>query len=199
MSGVFRTIDPSPPLHPASVSPPAPKAGGGYTLARRWGGGGSIFRKTPDIGLASYSIIPLRQGPTTSQTTIEWSVNEVRKLFHGNSVYNPQRIQTRSHWISEVTRDYIRIRREKISEDFLYHYDDVAVRYTDLKIAMACGKLKLKVFKNSKPWPLMWLPRPIQCSQSQAILILLDGLFKNKGNTVHMYTKRISTKIYQTV
>jgi hypothetical protein len=34
---------------------------GGYTLAGWWGGGGggSIFRKTPDIGLASYSIIPL--------------------------------------------------------------------------------------------------------------------------------------------
>jgi hypothetical protein len=26
-------------------------------------GGGSIFRKTPDIGLASYSIIPLRSRP----------------------------------------------------------------------------------------------------------------------------------------
>ncbi len=37
-----------PPLHPASVSsPPATKAG-------------STFRKTPDIGLASCSIIPLR-------------------------------------------------------------------------------------------------------------------------------------------
>ncbi len=42
-------------------SPPGPKAGG-YTLAGRcrWGGGGSVFWKTPDIGLASYSIIPLR-------------------------------------------------------------------------------------------------------------------------------------------
>jgi hypothetical protein len=59
VSGVFRTIDPPPPLHPASVSSPAPKAGG-YTLVERWGGGGSIFRKTPDIKLASYSIIPLR-------------------------------------------------------------------------------------------------------------------------------------------
>jgi hypothetical protein len=32
----------------------------GYTLAGRCGGGKSIFRKTPDIGLASYSIILLR-------------------------------------------------------------------------------------------------------------------------------------------
>ena len=32
MSGVFRTIDPPPPLHPASVSsPPAPKAGGTHS------------------------------------------------------------------------------------------------------------------------------------------------------------------------
>ncbi len=32
--GVFRTIDTPPPLHPASVSSPPPKAGG-YTLAGR--------------------------------------------------------------------------------------------------------------------------------------------------------------------
>ncbi len=50
MSGVFRTIDPPPPLHPASVSSPR-------RAVRGWG---SIFRKTPVIGLASYSIIPLR-------------------------------------------------------------------------------------------------------------------------------------------
>ncbi len=47
VSGVFRTID------PASVSSTAHSPGGK-------GGGRSIFRKTPDIGLASYSIIPLR-------------------------------------------------------------------------------------------------------------------------------------------
>ncbi len=42
-------------LHPASVSSPRNK-GGGYTLAGRRGGwGGSIFWKTKDIGLASYS------------------------------------------------------------------------------------------------------------------------------------------------
>ncbi len=64
MSGVFRTIDPPPPLHPASVSspfPPSPTKGGGVHTRRAVRGvGGSIFRKTPDIGLASYSIIPLR-------------------------------------------------------------------------------------------------------------------------------------------
>ncbi len=59
VSCVFRTINSPPPLHPSSVSSPRTK-GGGFTLAGRWGGGGSIFRKTPDIGLASYSIIPLR-------------------------------------------------------------------------------------------------------------------------------------------
>ncbi len=58
VSGVFRTIDPPPPLPLAIVSSPRTK-GGGYTLAGRCGGGGSIFWKTPDIGLASY-IIPLR-------------------------------------------------------------------------------------------------------------------------------------------
>ncbi len=61
VSGVFRNIDPQPPLHPAIVSSPrTQRRGGGYTFSGRWGGGGSIFRKTPDIGLASYSIIPLR-------------------------------------------------------------------------------------------------------------------------------------------
>ncbi len=54
-----KILTPNPPLHPASVSSPRTK-GGGYTLAGRWGGGGSIFWKTPDIGLASYSLIPLR-------------------------------------------------------------------------------------------------------------------------------------------
>ncbi len=59
VSGVFRTIDPPTPPHTTSVSSPRTK-GGGYTLAGQWGGGGSIVRKTPDIGLASYNIIPLR-------------------------------------------------------------------------------------------------------------------------------------------
>jgi hypothetical protein len=58
VSGVFLTIDPPPPLHPASVSSPAPKAGDTHSP-----GGGSIFRKTPDIGLAS--IIPLRSSKYT--------------------------------------------------------------------------------------------------------------------------------------
>jgi hypothetical protein len=50
---------PSSPSH--CVLPPhqRPGGGGGYTHAGRRGGGGSIVRKTPDIGLASYSIIPL--------------------------------------------------------------------------------------------------------------------------------------------
>ncbi len=48
---------PSPPSE--CVLPPVPKAVG-FTLTGRWGGGMSIFQKTPDIGLASDSIIPLR-------------------------------------------------------------------------------------------------------------------------------------------
>jgi hypothetical protein len=48
MSGVFQNIDPPPP------SPPLVR--GEDTLAGWRGGGGSIFWKTPDIGLASYSI-----------------------------------------------------------------------------------------------------------------------------------------------
>ncbi len=60
MSGVFQNIDPPTPHSTKRVCPlPAPKARG-YTLAGRWRGGG---RKTPDIGLDSYSIIPLRPSP----------------------------------------------------------------------------------------------------------------------------------------
>jgi hypothetical protein len=61
VSGVFQNIDPPPPLHPASVSSPRTKGGGVHTrrAVRGWG---SIFWKTPDIGLASYSIISLRLG-----------------------------------------------------------------------------------------------------------------------------------------
>ncbi len=44
---------PHPPLRPASVSSPRNK-GGGYLAGRR-GAGGSIFWKTPAIGLASYN------------------------------------------------------------------------------------------------------------------------------------------------
>jgi hypothetical protein len=67
VSGVFRTIDPPPPLHPASVSSPRTK-GGGHTLAGRGGGGGGIFRKTPDIGLVK------RYNPSTQGTHLEvWS------------------------------------------------------------------------------------------------------------------------------
>ncbi len=38
--GVFKNIDPSPPLHPASVCVLPPHQRRGYTLAGRWGGWG---------------------------------------------------------------------------------------------------------------------------------------------------------------
>ncbi len=62
VSGIFRTIDPPPPSPPSECVLPPHQRRGIHTLAGLWGGGGSIFRKTPDIGLASYSItiIPLR-------------------------------------------------------------------------------------------------------------------------------------------
>jgi hypothetical protein len=57
VSGVFQNIDP-PTLSPLSecVLHPHQRR---YTMAGRWGSGGSIFWKTP--GLASYSIISPRQ------------------------------------------------------------------------------------------------------------------------------------------
>jgi hypothetical protein len=57
MSLVFQKIDPPPPLRPASVSspPPPPTKAGGTQTPGGEGGGGSIFWKTRDIGLPSYS------------------------------------------------------------------------------------------------------------------------------------------------
>ncbi len=57
MSVVFRTFDPPSPLQPASLSSPHTKGGGVHTR-RAVRGGGSIFRKTPDIGwpLTEYSL-----------------------------------------------------------------------------------------------------------------------------------------------
>jgi hypothetical protein len=54
MSLVFQNIDPPSPSPPGECVPPA-FVGGEDTLAGRRGGGGSIFWKTRDIGLASYS------------------------------------------------------------------------------------------------------------------------------------------------
>ncbi len=55
------------PLSPSEcVLPPHQRRGGGVHSpgGEGLGGGGSIFWKTPDIGLASYSIIPLRFTPS---------------------------------------------------------------------------------------------------------------------------------------
>ncbi len=63
MSGVFRTIifDLPPPLPLANVSSPHQRRGEGGTHSPGGEGVvGSIFQKKQGIGLASYSIIPLR-------------------------------------------------------------------------------------------------------------------------------------------
>jgi hypothetical protein len=53
VSLVFQNIDPPAPSPPASLSSPT-KAGGTHSPGGE-GGGGSIFWKTRDIGLPSYS------------------------------------------------------------------------------------------------------------------------------------------------
>ncbi len=56
MSRVFHNIDPSPPSPPGEcVLPPPPTKAGGTHSPGEEGGGGSIFWKTRDIGLPSYS------------------------------------------------------------------------------------------------------------------------------------------------
>jgi hypothetical protein len=49
-----KILTPRPPLRLASVSSPPTKAGGTHSLGGE-GGGGSIFWKTSEIGLPSYS------------------------------------------------------------------------------------------------------------------------------------------------
>jgi hypothetical protein len=55
VSGVFQNIDPHPLSTQRVCPPPATKAGGTQSPGGE-GVGGLIFWKTPDIGLASYSI-----------------------------------------------------------------------------------------------------------------------------------------------
>jgi len=55
VSASSKILTPTPLSAQRVCPPPAP-----YTLAGCEGGGGSIFWKTPDIGLASYTIISLR-------------------------------------------------------------------------------------------------------------------------------------------
>ncbi len=92
VSGVFLNIGP-PPLSPPSewVLPLHQRRGGGYTLAGRWGGGGSIFWKTSDIGLASYNIISLRFEIFLLKTTLHFVLaminsNFKTSLFSANAV-----------------------------------------------------------------------------------------------------------------
>ncbi len=59
VSGIFQNIDPPPPSPPSECVLPRTKGGGVHSPGGE-GGGGSIFWKTPDKGLASYSIISLR-------------------------------------------------------------------------------------------------------------------------------------------
>jgi hypothetical protein len=75
VSGVFRTIGPPPPLHPVSVPSPAPKAGAEYTLNGRL-----ILRKTPNIGLASYIIIPLRTNVSVAVSLFSRCGGEEREI-----------------------------------------------------------------------------------------------------------------------
>jgi hypothetical protein len=83
VSGVFRTINLPPPLHSASVSSPRTKGRGSTHSPGSEGVGGSIFRKTPDIVLASYSIISVlielsgTQRETT-EATLQLSSAETR-------------------------------------------------------------------------------------------------------------------------
>ncbi len=59
VSEAFQNIDPPPPLHPkrrGRTHSPGGEGGEGANIL--------VFWKTPDIGLASYSLIPLRSQPT---------------------------------------------------------------------------------------------------------------------------------------
>jgi hypothetical protein len=61
VSASSKILTTHPPLHPASVSSPAPKAGCTHSPGGE-GGGGSIFWKTSDKGLASYNNLNTEEG-----------------------------------------------------------------------------------------------------------------------------------------
>jgi hypothetical protein len=67
VSGVFQNIDPPPPPSPPSecVLPPNQRRGGTHSPGGEESGG-SIFWKTPDIGLAFCSIISLQESVSLS-------------------------------------------------------------------------------------------------------------------------------------
>ncbi len=100
MSGVFRTIDHPPPLQPARVYP---LHGGGGRTHSPGGEGvwGSIFRKTPDIGLASYSIIPLRLGVMALSCGWEDLLLASVQMFNDDiAVYSPSPLSIHEQFIS---------------------------------------------------------------------------------------------------
>ncbi len=70
----YRAVSGVPPPSPPSECALPPHQRRGLHTRRGWGGG-SIFWKTPDIGLASYSIISLRgcrTGPTGYTAWRNW-------------------------------------------------------------------------------------------------------------------------------
>ncbi len=88
MSGVFRTIDPPPPLHPASVASPAQKAGGGVHTRRAVRGRGT------NISEDARHWIGLQYNPSTVQMHTAHSTLHVhsdsklsnKRLFGGQSL-----------------------------------------------------------------------------------------------------------------
>ncbi len=66
MSGIFRIIEPPPPLHPASVSSSRTKGGGVHTrpTVRGWG---INISEDARHSFVSYSIIPLRVYPNNQK------------------------------------------------------------------------------------------------------------------------------------
>jgi hypothetical protein len=90
--GVFRTIDPPPPLHPASVSSPPRTQGGERVHTTHFSGGegvGSIFRKTPDIGLASYVQYNLSTQPKRRKTPRPVPAKQVATVAPSTTVIAP--------------------------------------------------------------------------------------------------------------
>ncbi len=84
------TIDPHPLSPKRECPPPAPKAEGTHSPGGE-GGGGSIFRKTPDIGWAFYSIIPLRikyKRIKFSPLILQIHTSDVLTMYRFNKVYS---------------------------------------------------------------------------------------------------------------
>ncbi len=161
---------PPTPLSTQRVSPhPAPKARG-YTLAGRWGGGGSIFWKTPDIGLESYSIIPLRLFVWTQLCFIYSSSSENDIVLY---VHRPSSHCLRRQKITRIYRTYIS--KGTVSREFVREMRSIRGA-SEIKLNKA-NKKRTVIVKR-----VYYLFEFLKATVADLITLLSSSLQNSEGN-----------------